>query len=446
MASIRTARASRKDDGLDPEQVDDILELKLYRLARLEINLIREELAERNKRAKEIKRLLDEETATGRWGIVRQEIEELAKTFGKEPKNKRRTLIEAAENEVEYSAEDFIVAEDNHVLVTADGWVKRQKEINPETTRLREGRSHPLAGGRQHAGDDRVLQQLRHGLHRPHHRHPRHHRLRRADSEAVQAQGRRKDRRGDFDGRTRAAAEGDGDRRKESRMPPRRCMGWRSPATAIRCGSGWMDSAKSRRRSGRRFARPAEGAEVSFAAVVTGSETVIAASREPPRAALQGRRNQLPFRPGQGRAADQAGQDDRLLGVITATDDRDTLTVKTSMGGEQRLNTGRYKVTGRGGRGHEFVSRGQIVEVVYEPVQRRARHAGSGVTRPGDHEQDGRSTKLNDRTPPTTPAASPFSKASTPCASARACTSAAPGRRGCTTSSGKSSTTPSTRP
>jgi DNA gyrase subunit A len=70
---------------------------------------------------------------------VRQEIEELARTYGKEPKNKRRTLIEAAENEVEYSAEDFIVAEDNHVLVTADGWVKRQKEINPETTRLREG-------------------------------------------------------------------------------------------------------------------------------------------------------------------------------------------------------------------------------------------------------------------------------------------------------------------
>src|SRR5688500_8083964 len=127
-----------KDDGLDPEQVDDILELKLYRLARLEINLIRDELAERNKRAKEIRRLLDEEEATGRWGIVRQEIEELAKTYGKDPKNKRRTLIEQAD-ETEYTAEDFIVAEDNHVLVTADGWVKRQKEINPETTRLREG-------------------------------------------------------------------------------------------------------------------------------------------------------------------------------------------------------------------------------------------------------------------------------------------------------------------
>src|SRR3954468_9632862 len=127
-----------KDDGLDPEQTDDILELKLYRLARLEINLIKDELADRNKRAKEIRRLLEEEEATGRWGIVRSEIEELARTFGKEPRNKRRTLIEQADD-TEYTAEDFIVAEDNHVLVTADGWVKRQKEINAETTRLREG-------------------------------------------------------------------------------------------------------------------------------------------------------------------------------------------------------------------------------------------------------------------------------------------------------------------
>src|SRR5215213_4285339 len=90
-----------KDDGLDPEQTDDILELKLYRLARLEINLIRTELAEKEKRSKEIRRLLAEEEATGRWGIVKHEIEELARTFGKEPKNRRRTLIEAVEGEVE---------------------------------------------------------------------------------------------------------------------------------------------------------------------------------------------------------------------------------------------------------------------------------------------------------------------------------------------------------
>ena len=61
-------------------------------------------------------------------------------------------------------------------------------------------------------------------------------------------------------------------------------------------------------------------------------------------------------------------KDDKLVSAITAVDDRDTLTVKTSMGGEQRLNTGRYKVTGRGGKGHEFVSRGQIVEVIHNPI------------------------------------------------------------------------------
>src|SRR5690606_24218111 len=55
---------------------------------------------------------------------------------------KRKTLISDAEQEVEFSAEDFIVAEDNHVLVTTDGWVKRQKEIkDPNQTRLREGDS-----------------------------------------------------------------------------------------------------------------------------------------------------------------------------------------------------------------------------------------------------------------------------------------------------------------
>src|SRR4051812_22805412 len=109
-----------KDDGLDPEQVNDILELKLYRLAKLEINLIKEELAEREKRAKEIRRLLAEEDAKGRWSIVKKEIEELRDGYGKLPQNKRKTLIKDNEDEVEYTAEDFIVAEDNHVLVTAD--------------------------------------------------------------------------------------------------------------------------------------------------------------------------------------------------------------------------------------------------------------------------------------------------------------------------------------
>ena len=52
----------------------------------------------------------------------------------------RRTSIASDEGEAEYTAEDFIVEEDNVVLVSRDGWVKRQKEVKDvAATRVREG-------------------------------------------------------------------------------------------------------------------------------------------------------------------------------------------------------------------------------------------------------------------------------------------------------------------
>lgn len=355
-----------KDDGLDPQQVDDILELKLYRLARLEINLIRQELDERNKRAREIKRLLDEEEAKGRWGIVRSEIEELAKTFGKEHGNKRRTLIEAADD-TEYTAEDFIVAEDNHVLVTADGWVKRQKEINPGTTRLREGdRILALVAGSTRAaitffsnygtaytariidvpattGYGEPIQKL----------------FKLKDGEKIVAAI-------SMDDRVLPLKATAVDEKHPEAAPKVHGLAVTSDGYSLRFGLDGFREASTR--SGRRFARPSEGAEVTFAAVVGGSETVIAASQN--RRVLLCRADEINFLSGAGKGVllIKLEKGDRLMGVIIATDDRDTLTIKTSMGGEQRLNTGRYKVTGRGGRGHEFVSRGQIVEVIHNPV------------------------------------------------------------------------------
>jgi DNA gyrase subunit A len=122
-------------------------------------------------------------------------------------------------------------------------------------------------------------------------------------------------------------------------------------------------------KAGRRYARPKDGAEVTLAAVIDGSETVIAASQN--RRVLLCTADEVNFLSGAGKGVllIKLEKGDRLVSAITAVDDRDTLTVKTSMGGEQRLNTGRYKVTGRGGKGHEFVSRGQIVEVIHEPVK-----------------------------------------------------------------------------
>ena len=60
-----------KNTGLDAEQTEAILELKLYRLARLEINLVLEELKKKAKRAREIRKLLKDDTnqslPTGCW-------------------------------------------------------------------------------------------------------------------------------------------------------------------------------------------------------------------------------------------------------------------------------------------------------------------------------------------------------------------------------------------
>jgi len=61
------------------------------------------------------------------------------------------------------------------------------------------------------------------------------------------------------------------------------------------------------------------------------------------------------------------GDDDALIGFKVARDDRDTLVVKTSGGGEQRINTAKYESTQRGGKGREVIKRGSLTEVVLEP-------------------------------------------------------------------------------
>src|SRR4029450_10312489 len=75
-------RIIRKSDGkadaadkimkrfeIDADQADAILELKLYRLARLEILVIQNELADKRKRARQLGTLLKNENAG--WGMGR---------------------------------------------------------------------------------------------------------------------------------------------------------------------------------------------------------------------------------------------------------------------------------------------------------------------------------------------------------------------------------------
>ena len=128
------AQQIMKRFDLDAEQTDAILELKIYRLARLEILVIRQEADEKRKRARQIGGLLRNEDS--RWALVRAELEQIAEAV------RRRAPQRHCERRrrAEYTAEDFIVEEDNVVIVSRDGWVKRQKEVKDvASTRLREG-------------------------------------------------------------------------------------------------------------------------------------------------------------------------------------------------------------------------------------------------------------------------------------------------------------------
>ena len=116
------------------EQTEAILELRLYRLAKLEIQVIRKELGDKRTRAKELELLLKSETM--RWRLVSDELAEIKKTYA----DKRRTKIVGASDEPEFQAEDFIADEDANVLLTTQGWLKRVREVRDlGTTRVREG-------------------------------------------------------------------------------------------------------------------------------------------------------------------------------------------------------------------------------------------------------------------------------------------------------------------
>jgi DNA gyrase subunit A len=346
--------------SLDAEQTDAILELKLYRLARLEILVIQKELKDKRKRAKEIKELLNESESKGRWGLVRQELLAVTEKFGKNAK--RRTRIENITDEQEFSEEDLIVAEDNVVLLTADGWVKRQKEIkDPVSTRLREGDAvlACVAGSTREGlaffsnfgtvyscrmidvpattGYGEPIQKL----------------FKLKDGEKIVAC---------FSLDPRVV--GDTAERGEGKRPKTYAVAATSDGYAFSIGIAPFIEPSTR--TGRRYAKPAEGVQVVGVSLVRGKEVVMAATRE--GRALFCTVDEVNYLsgPGKGVLLVKLDDGDALVGMKAAKDSHDTLLLETSLGGEKRLARGDYELTARGGKGRDVIKRGKLVKVVIE--------------------------------------------------------------------------------
>jgi DNA gyrase subunit A len=151
--------------------------------------------------------------------------------------------------------------------------------------------------------------------------------------------------------------------RKEGDVPPVHAVAATSDGYSLRFGLDPFVEPSTR--AGRRYARAADGAEIVGVARITGSETIIAATRE--ARAMICKVDDVNFLSGPGRGVILIKLDskaDRVLGFIASTGDRDLMTVETSRGAEQTISTAKYGVTGRGGKGRELLQRGQFTKVV----------------------------------------------------------------------------------
>jgi topoisomerase-4 subunit A len=119
--------------GLTDRQAEDILEIRLRQLARLEAIKIEQELEEKRQEQKKLEDILGSPAVLKRTVI--REIEADAKAHGDD----RRTLIQADKRAV---AEVKVVDEPVTVIVSLKGWVRAQK-----------GHGHDAAGFAFKSGD-----------------------------------------------------------------------------------------------------------------------------------------------------------------------------------------------------------------------------------------------------------------------------------------------------
>ena len=383
--AIKLIRASRdRQDAnqrlrhrfrIDEEQADAVLDIKLYRLARMEIDAILKELAEKEARAAEIRALLASETA--RWAVVRTELRDVKKRFADD----RRTTVGGPDEQVSYAAEDYIVSEDVYVIVTRDGWVKRQRSYTDlASIRVRDGDRvlYALAAGTRatigfftSAGRcytlrvDSLPQTTGHG-------DPVQKYFDFADRETVVGVV-------SFDGRTLPEGvpetadgqpvlfEGDGAAAEAATTGPY-VVAVSSDGLSVRFETAAFADVSNK--NGRVFMRLRDGIRVVGAEIASGSENVCLASRD--GRALIFPVVQIPVFRSAAKgviAMRLAGAADAVLGIAVSDAARRGLEVETSRGRTETIRTTKFDVSNRGNRGTTVISKGTLKAATADPTE-----------------------------------------------------------------------------
>jgi len=407
-------------------QADAVLETKLYRLGKLEIRDIMNELTLKRKRAKEIQQLLKDEPA--RWEMIRAELKQIVQTFG-EP---RRTRIEVPQAPMEFREEDYIIDEDAWVIVTRDGWTKRQKSFTDVASiRVRDddrvgwayrararqtitfftdrgiaytmrvndlpmttGHGEPIQKQFAFEDQEHIVGVV---CHDPRclpdsSKHPQtapkfvqrmlHGDLDDADGEADHGHGGR-------NGNGEAAA-----------LPP--------PPYAIAVTAGGkvlrfalLPLAAVSTRKGRLVVRLDPGFKGDLVVGVEatdGSENLCLATRAARVLIFPVTEANIVAGAARGVTAIRLDPKDRVLGFLLANKKREGLTVRTNRGAIQIVRATKYPVTGRGGKGYAILQRGSLDSVVpaeAEPVPSLEEIGESQPNRNGSADADPHSSARN---------------------------------------------------
>ena len=356
------ARKLMKRFELDAIQVDAILELRLHRLARLQILLLREELDAKKKEAKRLRSLLRRKDA--RWKLIRAELHELASEYG----DTRRTQILKELDEPEFDAEAFIVDEDTMVVLTHQGWIKRQKAVKEvSTTRVREGdQVLGIVAGSTRAS---VALFSSSGVCYV---------TRIADIPAttgygqpVQSMFKMKD------GEKIIAMIGMDPRFVEVPEPAEDAEEPDEPhcMAVSRGGFALRFSLQAHRepstRAGRKFARPAKGDEIVYVGMIEDyDEDCITCATNKRRALIAWAEDvSLLSGAGKGVMLIKLGKGDYVVGAKLLKSDDDALVAKRKGGKGYRISTQKYEIVGRAGKGFELFKTGSIENVIPDELE-----------------------------------------------------------------------------
>jgi DNA gyrase subunit A len=334
--------------GLSDLQTDAILELKLYKLARLEIQIILDELRDKRAAAKEIKAILGDKKKV--WKVVRTEIAEVAAKF---PDKRRTKLGGGGGEDVTFDAEAYIVEEDATVILSRDGWLKRAREIKDiSATRLREGDA-VLAAVRGSTKESVAIFSNLGSCYV----------IRVNDVPASTGYGEPVQKLFNFR---------DGERVVGAMLMSEAATPKGALALAVtKRGFGMRFAVEIHRelstRAGRRFAKPAEGDEVVGVALIPKLDReVLVCVVTSDAHALLCKVEEIPelANPGRGVTVIKTDESVPVAGFAIGTrKEREMLIVETDAGKQIPIGPERLSVTARGGKGHGLMRKTKVVRV-----------------------------------------------------------------------------------